>query len=146
MADDITIKLPAELESKGRGAEVIGGVHLGKGRIQKIEQASLRKFLESAQAAGRTWLEVTQEAEQRKAEQNESAATEPDPEKRALNTYPADLVCQYCIRTINGIRKKFEQVEEWVDGAHPDVVDHVALEFIKASDLLEETEDAAGED
>lgn len=142
----ITITIPDALRDKARGVQVISGVYLGKGRVEKIEQANLRQYLESAQAAGRTFLEVTREAEEEKAKRGEKADKETDPEKRALATYPAALVCQYCVRCIDAERRSFEQVGEWIDGAHPDVVDHVALGFIRESDLLEETEAAAGED
>ena len=116
----------------------------GTGRQRKVGQAALREFLERTQSAGRSFLEVTQEAEEQHKANRDKAKQELDPVERALSDHEPHLVCQYCVRQLNGVPVTFDQVTEWLDSASSDVLKHITTVLLRAEDLIEETEAAAG--
>ena len=58
--------------------------------------------------------------------------------------YPPDLVCARVVRSLDG-DMLLDELQAWVDDTHPDVLKHVAVEVLRESELIPETETESGE-
>ena len=65
---------------------------------------------------------------------------------KLLIEYPPDLVCARVVRSLDDTTTQSAEIQSWVDDTHPDVLKHVAVEVLRASGLIPETETDQGED
>ena len=64
---------------------------------------------------------------------------------KILNEYPPDLVCERLVRSLDGVAILGSDLQAWVDETHPDALKHIALEMLRASQMIPETETESGE-
>ena len=65
---------------------------------------------------------------------------------KLLIEHPPDLVCARVVRELDGDTKLGAEIQSWVDDSHPDALKHVAVEVLRESGLIPETEIESGED
>ena len=133
----INVALPVKLRKLAGGVKVVTCRYLGGGQIERIATAKAMRVMDRMANAGPAFLSAI-EGKARDTTQKTSS------EDEALSEYPPDLVCRRVVRELDA-EPVSEQVEAWVEDTHPDVLRHVALAVIRASDLIPETEKAAGE-
>ena len=64
---------------------------------------------------------------------------------KLLIEYPPDLVCARVVRSLDDTVQTGAEIQTWVDDSHPDVLKHVAVEVLRESGLIPETETDQGE-
>ena len=141
----IEITIPSELLPFAGNTKTVSCRPLGGGRIHKIDTNMLNEYLGSF-GESKTFLEVTREAEKRESGVKERQASDDrSPLEKAFAKHPAHLVCQYCIRSVNGEKLGSAEVTEWVDDTSPKIQEFIAGELLKKAGLIEETSAQKGE-
>ena len=143
----LNVTLPERLRALAGGVRVVTCRYLGGGQIERIQTARSVRAMERMEKAGSAFLGIIRDKEQR----DEEAQTLSDTALKVmaetatdklLIEYPPDLVCARAVRALDD---KDAEVQSWVDDTHPDALKYVALEVLKASGLIPETETDQGE-
>ena len=146
----LNVTLSDELSKLAGGVHIVTCRYLGGGQIERIQTARAVRTMERMERAGTAFMSAIREHEERMEEQQQlSSATIAVMAETALdkllNEYPPDLVCARVVRSLDG-HMLLDEVQTWVDDSHPDVLKHVAVEVLRASELIPETEAQSGED
>ena len=145
----LNVTLPDKLSEKAGGVRIVTCRYLGGGQIERIQTARSVRALERMRNAGPAFMDAIREheasMEQKQQLSNVTIAvmTETTIDK-LLNEYPPDLVCARVVRLLDGHGAK-DDIQSWVDDTHPDALKHVAVEVLRESGLIPETETESGE-
>ena len=147
----LNVTLPEKLRELAGGVRIVTCRYLGGGQIERIQTARSVRAMERMERAGSAFLEVIRDKEKRDEEaQTISAVTLEVMAETALDKllieYPPDLVCARVVRSLDDTTTQSAEIQSWVDDTHPDVLKHVAIEVLRESGLIPETETDQGED
>ena len=134
--------LPDNLVTKAVGVRLVTAKYPGAGRAAKIARAGARDAFEQMEDVGPRAQDMLDRHEAKRADQKKKLS----PEKFALVRYPPMVVCARCITHLDGDSVTRDDVETWLEDVHVDVPKFIALELLNWGELVEETEDASGED
>ena len=143
----LNVALPDKLSELSGGVKIVTCRYLGGGQIERIETAKAVRGMERLASAGSSFLEAVRD---KRMENDQLSTTELALKVTAATTldkllveYPPDLVCARVVRSLDdGIA----DVQAWVDDSHPDVLKHVAVQVLRESGLIPETETDQGKD
>ena len=147
----LNVTLPDKLSELAGGVKIVTCRYLGGGQIERIQTARSVRAMERMERAGSAFLEVIQDKERRDEEaQTLSVTTLAVMAETAIDKllieYPPDLVCARAVRSIDDAMIQSDEIQSWVDDTHPDALKHVAVEVLRESGLIPETETESGED
>ena len=148
----IDVVLPVDLSASAGGAEIVTCRYIGNVQLRKIDLAGYAQKSENRAVIGEEWVARMTGLEQSDPERLKDHEVKleqqkvDDPVAWALEQWPADFVCKYAIRAIDGTRASFDDIKEWIDdGLNPAVVKHIAVTVLRASGLIPESEQERGE-
>ena len=142
----LNVTLPDKLSELAGGVKIVTCRYLGGGQIERIHTARAVRAMVRMEKAGSAFLQALSEKEERDSSQPIEDTEEKAPLDQLLSEYPPDLVCARVVRSLDDSRQTSEEIQMWVDDAHPDVLKHVASEVLRESGLVHETETEQGED
>ena len=124
--------------------------YLGKKQQGKIDQDQYAQQRGDRTSIGEDWIERMRKADPGTIKEREEALKKKkhdDPVEWALTQWPEDLVCKHAIKAIDGVDMTPADVETWIgDGLHQSVTRYIAVEVLRESGLVPETEKESGED
>ena len=146
----LNVALPEKLSKLAGGVKIVTCRYLGGGQIERISTAKSVRAMERMAKAGPAFMDAIREHEERMEDDQQlsnakiavMAETTID---KLLNEYPPDLVCARVVREIDGMAIVGADIQSWVDEAHPYALKHIALEMLRESGLIPETEAESGE-
>lgn len=148
----IDVVLSADLSASAGGAKIVTCRYIGNLQIRKIDLAQYAQKAENRTAIGEEWvarmtgIEQSDPGRLKDHEAKLEQQKKDDPVEWALEQWPADFVCMYVIRAIDGLPASFDEVKEWIDdGLNPAVVKHIAVTVLRTSGLIPESERERGE-
>ena len=145
----LNVTLPDKLRELAGGVKLVTCRYLGGGQIERIQTARAVRAMERMERAGPAFLKAISDREQKLEDDQQlsnaalAAMTETTLDK-LLSEYPPDLVCARVVRSIDAYML-LDELQAWVDDTHPDVLKHVAVEVLRESGLIPETESESGE-
>ena len=147
----LNVTLPDTLSELAGGVKLVTCRYLGGGQIERIQTARSVRAMERMEHAGAAFLEAIRDKEQRDEDaQTLSAAKLKVMAETAIDKllieYPPDLVCARVVRSLDDQTTQGAEIQSWVDDTHPDALKHVAVEVLRESGLVPETEIESGED
>ena len=138
----LNVALPDKLSELSGGVKIVTCRYLGGGQIERIETAKAVRGMERLASAGSSFLEAVRDKKM-EATTAPKVISETTTLDKLLIEYPPDLVCARVVRSLDdGIA----DVQAWVDDSHPDVLKHVAVQVLRESGLIPETETDQGKD
>ena len=146
----LNVALPDNLSKLAGGVRIVTCRYLGGGQIERIQTARAVRAMERMEHAGPAFLEAIRDKEQREEEAYTLSVTKlsvmaETAIDKLLNEYPPDLVCARLVRSIDDVAILGADLQAWVDETHPDALKHIALEMLRESELIPETEAESGE-
>ena len=146
----LNVTLPDELRKLAGGVRIVTCRYLGGGQIERIQTARSVRAMERMERAGSAFLQAISDREKQMEGDQQLSTTalkvmSATPLDKLLIEYPPDLVCARVVRLLDDDPKQGAEIQSWVDDSHPDVLKHVAVEVLRASGLLQETETDQGE-
>ena len=146
----LNVTLPDKLSKLAGGVRIVTCRYLGGGQIERIQTARSVRAMERMEHAGPAFMDAIREHETRMEDDQQlsnaaiavMAQTTID---KLLNEYPPDLVCARLVRSIDDVAILGADLQAWVDETHPDALKHIALEMLRESELIPETESESGE-
>ena len=138
----LDVTLPEDLRDKAGGVCIVTCRRYGGGRQQRVQTRREVRTMERFERMGRAMAAA---AEKHAEALQAGRAEKPDPETVLVAQHPPDLVCMAVVRDLDGERIRGEDLLDWVDEAHPDVLRFVALAVYADAELAPETEDEQGE-
>ena len=147
----LNVTLPDKLSELAGGVKIVTCRYLGGGQIERIQTARSVRAMERMARAGSAFLDAIRDKEQRDEDAETLSVTKLEVMAetaldKLLIEYPPDLVCARAVRALDAYATATEEVQSWVDDTHPDALKHVAVEVLRASGLVPETETESGED
>ena len=145
----LNVTLPEKLRTLAGGVTIVTCRYLGGGQIERIQTARAVRAMERMERAGSAFLQAISDKERRDEEAQTLSATKlavmtETAIDKLLIEYPPDLVCARVVRLLDDHAAK-DDIQSWVDDTHPDVLKHVAVEVLRESGLIPETETDQGE-
>ena len=146
----LNVALPGKLSELAGGVKIVTCRYLGGGQIERIQTARSVRAMERMEKAGGAFLQAIQDKELRDAGMQTLSATKlavmaETATDKLLIEYPPDLVCARVVRALDD-KEYATDIQSWVDDTHPDALKHVAIEVLRESGLIPETETDQGED
>ena len=146
----LNVTLTDKLSALAGGVRIVTCRYLGGGQIERIQTARSVRAMERMKQAGSAFMSAIREHEERMENQQQlsnatiavMAETTLD---RLLNEYPPDLVCARLVRSLDDVAIVGADLQAWVDETHPDALKYIAVEMLRASQMIPETETESGE-
>ena len=145
----LNVALPGKLSELAGGVKIVTCRYLGGGQLERIQTTAQVRQMERMERAGSAFLEIVRDKENRDEEAQKLSGTKEKAEtpiEGLLTTYPPDLVCARVVRSLDDVTTQSAEIQAWVDDSHPDALKHVAVEVLRESGLIPETETDQGED
>ena len=145
----LNVPLPDKLRELAGGVNIVTCRYLGGGQIERIQTARSVRAMERMERAGSAFLDAIRDKEQRDEDAQTLSATKlavmaETALDKLLIEYPPDLVCARVVRSLDA-HMLLDEIQSWVDDTHPDALKHVAIEVLRESGLIPETETDQGE-
>ena len=147
----LNVTLPDKLSDLSGGVKLVTCRYLGGGQIERIQTARSVRAMERMEHAGTAFLDAIRDKEKRDEDAQTLSVTKLSVMSetaidKLLIEYPPDLVCARVVRALDDQTTQGADIQSWVDDTHPDVLKHVAIEVLRESGLIPETETDRGED
>ena len=146
----LNVPLPDKLRELAGGVNIVTCRYLGGGQIERIQTARSIRAMERMEKAGDAFLKAIRDNEKQMEDKKQlsdtalKVMTETTLDKLLIE-YPPDLVCARVVRSLDADMQTGAEIQTWVDDSHPDVLKHVAVEVLRESGLIPETETDQGE-
>ena len=141
----LNVTLPDTLSELAGGVKLVTCRYLGGGQIERIQTARSVRAMERMERAGPAFLDAIRDKEQRDEDSGTLSVEKQTPIEKLLIEYPPDLVCARVVRSLDDQTTQGAEIQSWVDDTHPGALKHVAVEVLRASGLVPETETDRGE-
>ena len=147
----LNVTLSDELSKLAGGVHIVTCRYLGGGQIERIQTARSVRAMERMEKAGGAFLKAIEEHEKKLEDDQQLSNTKlavmsETKLDKLLVEYPPDLVCARLVRSLDDVSIVGADLQAWVDETHPDALKHIAVEMLRASELIPETETESGED